>query len=379
MGVLLMIAGSTAQAGWLFVLAAGVFGLAGGSLLAGHGLRHMEISRPLPVRTRAGDPVRAGISIVNASDRPTPLSSIEDAFPAFPPVRVAIERIPPRERAEIEIVRVAERRGRFSEGTMVVTSAAPFGLVRSRRTVDVPAELIVVPRWVDLRSFPLLEPSSSPSDVLHERARMGAGQEFLGVREYRPGDPRRTVHWRTTARAGKLVVREYEEMTLSRVAIVVAGPDVGAAPHSAFEAVVTAAASIAIYSLSTGHPVDLFGEEDGEVVQLPDANTTSLLDWLAGVKPSIAVERLVRAAVARTGRRGTVVLCTTAGAEAIPTSEVGDALNRVQVGGARAIGVMAAAEDWSGQAWAPPADLKPGRAPVRWLRREMEMARCLEA
>ncbi len=378
MGLLLMLAGSTAQAGWLFVLAAGVFGLAGGSMLAGHRLTSLEVSRPLPGRTRVGDPVRAGISVVNSSDRPTPLASIEDDFPAFEPVRVAVERIPPRGRAEIELVRVAERRGIFPGGWMTVTSAAPFGLVRSRRRVEVSSELIVVPRWVDLRSFPLLEPSSSPSDVLHERARTGAGEEFLGVREYRPGDPQRTVHWRSTARAGRLVVREYEEMTLSRVAIVVCGPDVGEAPHSAFESLVSAAASIGIYSLSTGHPIDLFGEEDGEVVRLPDANTTSLLDRLAGTSPSDDVDAAVTAAVNRTGRRGTVVLCAAAGAGGVPPARIGEALTKVQLQGARAIGVLAAAEDWTGHAWTLPTDLRAGRAPVRWLRRDKEIARCLE-
>ena len=130
-------------------------------------------------------------------------------------------------------------------------------MTKSRRTIELPTSLTVVPRWVEIRSVPILEPSSFPSDVLHERARTGAGEEFIGVRDYRPGDPPRSVHWRSTARAGHLVVREFEEEVASRVALVLAGADAGTPPESAFETLVTAAASIGVYALQTGHPVDI--------------------------------------------------------------------------------------------------------------------------
>ncbi|HEY5034881.1 MAG TPA: DUF58 domain-containing protein, partial [Candidatus Dormibacteraeota bacterium] len=49
--------------------------------------------------------------------------------------------------------------------------------------------------------------------------RSGSGMELFGVREYRPGDPLRRIHWRSSARLGELVVREYEPPGVQTVGI----------------------------------------------------------------------------------------------------------------------------------------------------------------
>ncbi|HET7482248.1 MAG TPA: DUF58 domain-containing protein, partial [Actinomycetota bacterium] len=255
--VLLFMAASTAQAGWLYVLAAGVLGMVAASFLIPRDLSHVAIERVVPPRSSVGSEVRVGIVVRNEGRRALPLMRLEDHFSAFEPSITATNRLRRGEVAHVELVKTAHRRGVFTSGPVVARSGAPFGFSRAERTFDIASEMTIVPSWADLRSFPILEPSSFPSDVLHERARTGAGQEYLGVREYRPGDPQRWVHWRTTARAGRLHVREFEEEVQSRVALVLAGADYGEPPDSAFEALVSAAASISIYALNTGHPVDL--------------------------------------------------------------------------------------------------------------------------
>ncbi len=207
--VVLFLAASTAQAGWLFVLAAGVLGLVGGSLLVPHRLASIVVARTAPATTRVGDPVRVGLEIVNEGRRGVPPLRIEDGHPAVVPIAAASSRVPGRSRAHLELVRATVRRGAFEGGPVTLRSGAPFGFFRAERTTEVETPVVVVPSWFEMRSFPILEPSSFPADVLHERARTGAGQEYLGVREYRPGDPQRAVHWRSTARVGQLVVREF--------------------------------------------------------------------------------------------------------------------------------------------------------------------------
>jgi uncharacterized protein (DUF58 family) len=49
--------------------------------------------------------------------------------------------------------------------------------------------------------------------------RSGSGNELFGVREYRPGDPLRRIHWRSSARHGELIVREYEPPGVQTVGI----------------------------------------------------------------------------------------------------------------------------------------------------------------
>jgi uncharacterized protein (DUF58 family) len=377
---MLFMAASTAQAGWLFVLSAGVLGLVAASLLTRHNLSAAEIERIAPRRTCVGDPVAGGLIVRNRGKRAVPLMRIEDNYGAFEPTVAVSERLRPGEESRIELVKRAHRRGVFTSGDVVLTSGAPFGFSRSRRTLQVPGETTVVPRWFDLRSFPILEPSSFPSDVLHERARTGAGQEYLGVREYRPGDPQRAVHWRSTARVGQLVVREFEEEVQSRVTLVLAGGDYGEPPDSSFEMLVSAVASIAIYALNTGHPVDLLRAEAEGVSHLGDPDRYDVLDWLAGADPiDTAVTPLVSQALARVGRRGTVVLLVPSVGTA--ASDIDNAVRAVQSAGSRAILVVARASSWTEhvdpEEVANLGTMGSGRAGLHVISRGEDLTECL--
>lgn len=377
-GTLLVLAGATAQAGWLFVLAAGVLGLVAGSFIIKHRLAGVEVDRRMPQRARVGDEIRAGLAVHNTSRSSVPMFAVEDSFGAFDPVSVGVERLAPDARAEIELVRVAAHRGVFEEGNVVLTSGAPFGLARSRRARTIRSPLTVVPRWVELSSFPILEPSSSPSDVLHERARTGAGEEYLGTREYRPGDPMRAVHWRSTARVGKLIVREYQQEISSTVGLVLGGPDHGAGPGSSFESLVAAAASIGVYSLQTGHPIHIARDHDGGIAYLGSTGKHDLLDWLAAARPfDGSVEDVVTEMLGRVGRRGTIVLCvSTAGSTG---ASIDASVARIQRAGARAIVVAARASTWAPAAGEVVLDrrLGDGRVPVREIVRGKDLESCL--
>ncbi len=381
-GALLVIAGSTAQAGWLFVLAAGVFGLVGGSVLGRHRLAQIDVRRDVPARVRVGDDARVVLEVFNRGSVAMPPLRMEDRYGAFGSTPIVVEALPPGALAAIELVRRARTRGKFAAGEVDLLAGAPFGVRRSRRTLDVATPATILPRWVELGSFPILEPSSYPHEELHERARTGAGEEYLGVREYRSGDPIRTVHWKTSARAGHLVVREFEQEASSRVSVVLAGADHGDPPDSSFEMIVSAAASVARYALVTGHPVDLMQPaEGGGVERIKDVGVTAALDWLACARPHDAdVLPLVNAALARARRRSTVVLL-------VPTSgRAGagliEAVRAVQSAGARAIAVAARASSWEERH----ADgngvidaLRGGRAATRVLYRGGDLRRCLEA
>jgi uncharacterized protein (DUF58 family) len=349
-GALLFVAGATAQASWLFVMAAGVLALLAASIFMRSDLRSVSVERRMPQRVRVGDEIHAGLVVRNQGKRPLPVFRVEDRFAAFGATSILVERLLPGEAAHAELSHRAHRRGVFEGAEVLQTTGAPFGLLRTSRRLHVPSDLVVTPGWVDLRSFPILEPSSFPSDLLHERARTGAGEEFLGVREYRPGDPPRAVHWRSTARAGHLVVREFEEQVASRVALVLAGEDTGTPPDSAFEMLVSALASIGMYALSTGHPllaVRAVGERASE--QLVDPDRFELLDWLAAATPcDRSHEPLVRLALERIGKRGTVVLFAPSTGQA--GASLRAAVRLVQTAGSRPIVVAARSSTWSGDA-----------------------------
>ena len=371
-GLLLVLAGSTAQAGWLFVLAAGVMALVGASLLMRHRLGAVEVERFLPELVRAGDDVVLRLEVRNAGRQALPPLRLEDHHPAFGRRAVLIEALPAGARACFEEVRPAVRRGSYEGAPVTLVTGWPFGIVRSCRTIDVPGAIVVVPRWVELGSFPILEPSSSPAEALHERARTRAGEEYFGVREYRPGDPRRLVHWRSTARAGRLVVREFEEHVAVPVGLVLTGTAVKSGEDPAFEALVEAAASIGVYALSTGHPLECvrFG---GPRLSAPTRR--ALLRWLAEAEPADSTPAgLVAAVLKGLRRRGTVVvLATDSGSTGAGLAQ---ALRAVQAAGCRAIAVVADTSSFGAELPITPV-VAGGRALVRVLRAGEELKRCL--
>lgn len=168
---------------------------------------------------------------------------------------------------------------------MRLVSGFPFGTGIASRMSFVPSPTIIHPRWVDIAGFPLLEAVSTPNEPIHDRRRRGAGMDFYGIREYRSGDSLRHVHWRSVARAGRLLVREYEDQPASRLGILIdTFSTVGMEPETAFEDAVACAASLVVYALQVGHPVQLFGDSARGTLHLFEPGRNDALDWLAGIE-----------------------------------------------------------------------------------------------
>lgn len=98
------------------------------------------------------------------------------------------------------------RRGPVGARSWVVESSDIVGFFRSRRASAEAEIALVLPRFTSLNRQPQVH--ELEASVAAPRA--GSGTELFGVREYRPGDSLRRIHWRSSARRGQLVVREYE-------------------------------------------------------------------------------------------------------------------------------------------------------------------------
>lgn len=303
-GLLLVAVGTTAQAGWLFVLSAGVLGLVASGMLGPHRLGAVTVTRSTPARTQVGETVSVEISVHNGGRKRLPVMRVDDDHPAFEAIAVACESVAPQSRATIALPRVAVRRGVFDEGETRLSTAAPFGLVRSRRRVKVAGRVIVHPVLTELGEVVLPETPAQTADEAVAATRSGYGEVFAGVREYRPGDQRRWIHWRTTARTGQLAVREHEDPAQSPVVLVVAGLE----GDDAEEAVASAAASLGLHALSQARPVHCVGAgRFGD--QVENATAQDVMDWAAALEPSDSTpEDGVTAAFRRWGRRCSFVL-----------------------------------------------------------------------
>ena len=103
------------------------------------------------------------------------------------------------------------RRGRYRLGPLRVSTRFPFGLFCHTLTLAEGESLLVFPRLGRLTRGWAQRRREAFAGANRREQRPGADGDFYGVRPWRSGDSRRWIHWRTSARAGKLVVRQFEQ------------------------------------------------------------------------------------------------------------------------------------------------------------------------
>jgi uncharacterized protein (DUF58 family) len=283
---LLFFLGTNVQAGWLFVIAACLLGaVVVGLLLPGRMLAGVGISGTEPARLHQLDEVGVALCITNRSRGMRFGLVVEDD--RFEPVTLAVPSLRPGERVEITTKRRALRRGAQGDRRVVVRSVAPFGVAHRRRTRDLGAPpSLVLPAVVELGPLSFVHPAATADRAIHALPRRGTGPEYLGIREYRPGDPMRHVHWRSTARTGTVMVREFEREQTRRLAILVdAAWDAGQV-WTPLDRVCAVAASVAMAALAQGHGARLIVPARDDVEVLARAEGAELLERLALLTPT---------------------------------------------------------------------------------------------
>ncbi len=150
----------------------------------------------------------------------------------------------PGEEGEASIQLTPLRRGLLRFRGLAVARPDPLGIVRSLVNVHLPQSVLILPRRY------LLPPIALPGSEKYQQggvalaSSVGQSEEFVSLREYREGDPLRHIHWRSWARVGTPVVKEFEDEFFVRHALVLdTFTDDGRS--EAFEEAVSVAASFA--------------------------------------------------------------------------------------------------------------------------------------
>lgn len=118
-------------------------------------------------------------------------------------------RLEAGENRQLEWLCTPPRRGRETVVIEGIVSTFPFGFLRKSITESYRREVIVWPARI--RYALRRTPAHNSARSGHRRSRRGSGPELINLREYRPGDPLRVVHWKASARQQKLLVRETAE------------------------------------------------------------------------------------------------------------------------------------------------------------------------
>lgn len=221
-------------------------------------------------------------------------------------------------------------RGKFSLGPATLASGDPFGIFRVEHQFADTNEIIVYPRTVDLARFELPVAELSGGPALRSRTYQTT-PSVAGVREYAPGDGFNRIHWRTTARTGQMMVKEFELDPNAEIYLALdmqervhqvrdEGPMVRQgrelrSPESSEEYAVQAAASIARYLLNGRRSVGLMAWGQHHELILPDREERQLWKMLEALAVMRAhgthpLAELLIAEGLRLGRNSTLLIIT---------------------------------------------------------------------
>ncbi|MEM8532713.1 MAG: DUF58 domain-containing protein [Chloroflexota bacterium] len=117
--------------------------------------------------------------------------------------------LPGRERRRWVTRTPCTMRGKFTLGPTTIISGDPFGIFRLARPVGGTSEILVYPQTTALPGFGLPSAELPGGQDVKSRA-YHVTPNVATVRDYQPGDSFNRIHWRTSARSGKLMVKEFE-------------------------------------------------------------------------------------------------------------------------------------------------------------------------
>lgn len=220
-------------------------------ILSEQSLKGVRVERRLPSSATAGEPALIGLFAHNRKRR-APSFSLElrekggdVAGRGFLVVLAAGQA------QEIAYRFTPQRRGRHLFAQLEVATKAPFGLFEKSRPIDAAGELVVFPRRV---SAPPVVASQLAREGERPQERAGQGLELHSLRDHRQGEDSRTIHWKSSARAGRLIGVDREQERRKRVCLVL---DHRALSGAALDAAVEQAAALVERELDAGSEVGL--------------------------------------------------------------------------------------------------------------------------
>lgn len=201
-------------------------------------LRGCSVTRDKVLIAEQGRPGAVEVRVKSSRMHPPRGLLLRDHLPRLVHAEEKCGALPPvGKEAKVSIGFVARKRGRYRLGPIEASCWDPLGMLHLRGRLAGTTELIVYPREVPFRVGRLLSPGRD-ADSIYPSGRLAPSGEFAGIREYRHGDELRRIHWKTTARAQRLTVKELEDTSVGSVTVILdtySGSDFGRGPVTALD------------------------------------------------------------------------------------------------------------------------------------------------
>ena len=225
-------------------------------LLSEQCLRRLEFHRHLPNILFANQPSTVALWVANRKSRIPSLSlRLHDVVAGQDLDRqLRLSYLPPQSSRLLSYPLIVRQRGRYRiEGIRAVTTF-PFGLFEKTALYCLDSSVTVCPKIIPLASLAIQELNALGQH--RSLTRQGPGNSLYNLREFRPGDDSRAIHWMTTARTAKLMLKETEaeDQRWATVAVSTVAP---AEEDAVFEQALSVAASLLDRLLKEGYQVRL--------------------------------------------------------------------------------------------------------------------------
>jgi uncharacterized protein (DUF58 family) len=161
-------------------------------------------------RSSVGKLAEESFSVANTGFLPKVWLEIRD-HSTLPVHRVSqvLNALAPKRERHWAVRTICRRRGRFTLGPLSLVSGDPLGLFEFRRDLKVSSDIVVYPAMIPIPSFAPPLGQLPGGDAVRQRTHY-ITTNVSGVRDYAPGDSFNRIHWRSTARHGRLIVKEFE-------------------------------------------------------------------------------------------------------------------------------------------------------------------------
>lgn len=180
-------------------------------------LAGIEVDRQIDkIKVFSGDFLRIRVTIKNVSRRHFDFIEVHDQYPETWILAIGenfiASRIEPGSSITFSYILQARMRGRYYIGPTEVIMRDRLGFHYYKRTLKEHTEVLVYPTWKDVRRLDALGKQRQLGLMFgaHRTKTIGMGSDFVGFREYYPGDEFRLIDWKTSAKRGDIVIKQFE-------------------------------------------------------------------------------------------------------------------------------------------------------------------------
>jgi uncharacterized protein (DUF58 family) len=282
--------------------------------------------RPPLLRSQVGDVLDERVDLESLAWLPRPWLDLVDSGEHPEHNLSEVISLGPYGRRARRLRTRCRQRGEFRLGPVSLVGSDPFGLFRQERQLCPASRLIVLPATIPLPSGARLPGELSGGSLQGERVQFTT-PNVSSVRDYQPGDSLNRVHWPSTARQGRLVVKEFERDPFSDIWVVLDLDrliQAGSGPDSTEEYAVTAVASLVSHFLDQERAVGVLTQGTRLPPDRGPSQLLRALEFLAVARPlrpleflalarssrPLPVDQLLLAEAHRFGRRDNLVVVT---------------------------------------------------------------------